>query len=154
MSRGSEDDTAFQLDLYLDRVLSGAVASVAMDDVPAAEPALAAAVGALERGAARFHPSFRFEERLAQRLRHVASGTTSVDVTSAVPRTTGVPGEVDVPGVLVPFGPVTAADRPRTYRRVGGVIVGGAIASGVSLASLAGAAALMVWRRARWERLV
>jgi len=39
-------------------------------------------------------------------------------------------------------------------RHLGGVLVGGAIASGVSIASLAGAAAVVVWRRAHWERLV
>ena len=135
-----DDEGAFQLDLYLDRVLAG-------DPAPStgwsmsAEPRLAAVGVLVADGAARFHPSSRFEERLARRLQAVASGHD---------------GGMAAPGIVLPFGPAVATERAHP-RRVGGVIVGSAIASGVSLASLAGAAALMVWRRARpdarWGRL-
>jgi hypothetical protein len=141
MTGTREDEGAFQLDLYLDQVLSG-------DAVPArgwmsgsTDPRLAGAATLVADGATRFHPSFRFEERLARRLRDAAAG---------------IDRDTADPAVVLPFGLAAAADRARS-RRVGGVIVGGAIASGVSLASLAGAAALVVWRRARpdarWGRL-
>jgi hypothetical protein len=136
-----EDEAAFQLDLYLDRVLGGDAAAAPGWMSGPADPRLADAAALVADGAARFHPSFRFEERLARRLRDAASG---------IERDSG-----DTP-VVLPFGLAAAADRARS-RRVGGVLVGSAIASGVSLASLAGAAALVVWRRARpdarWGRL-
>jgi hypothetical protein len=133
------DEGSIQLDVYLDRMLAGEV--LGPDDwrpsltADADLPRIAALVA---DGATRFHPSFRFEERLAVRLRDAALGLDRSAVGT---------------GVIVPFAPGSALDRARS-RRVGGVLVGGAIASGVSIASLAGAAALVVWRRARWERLV
>jgi len=159
----SDDEAATQLDLYLDRVLAGdadpgmdgsPVADVAdLEDVPAVadlavlalgsrlssiEPDLARVSALVAGGATRFHPSFRFEERLAARLRDSVVGLERGEA----PR-----------GVMVPFAPGPGPDRVRS-RHLGGVLVGGAIASGVSIASLAGAAAVVVWRRAHWERLV
>ncbi len=135
-----DDEGAFQLDLYLDRVLAGDPAPSTGWSV-SAEPRLAAVGVLVADGAARFHPSSRFEERLARRLQAAVSGHD---------------GGMAAPGIVLPFGPAVATERTHP-RRVGGVIVGSAIASGVSLASLAGAAALMVWRRtrpdARWGRL-
>ncbi len=141
----SEDEAAIQLDLYLDRVLAGEAGS-ATDGRPAAarpqvssvEPDLAHVAAHVADGATRFHPSFRFEERLATRLRDMVVG---LDRGAAAP------------GIVVPFAPGPGPDPVRS-RYLGGVLVGGAIASGVSIASLAGAAAVVVWRRARWERLI
>lgn len=150
MTGSSDDEAAIQLDLYLERVLAGGV-GLASDGYPVAklsepptdEPDLAHIAAVVADGATRFHPSFRFEERLAARLRDAVVG---------LDRGVLAPGVV-VPGVVVPFAPGTSPDRARS-RHLGGVLVGGAIASGVSIASLAGAAAVVVWRRARWERLV
>ncbi len=141
MTGTPDDEAAFQLDLYLDRVLAGGPAPAAALAVVPGRPELAHAAVLVADGATRFHPSFRFEERLARRLRDAAAGLDR---------------QPERPGVVVPFDLVDRADRGRS-RRVGGVLVGGAIASGVSIASLAGAAALVVWRRARpdarWGRL-
>jgi hypothetical protein len=141
----SDDEAAMQLDLYLDRVLAGDPGSMAAAGprtdgtlVTSVAPELAHAAVQVADGATRFHPSFRFEERLAARLRDAVVGLER-GVTS--------------PGIVVPFAPGPGLDRSRS-RYLGGVLVGGAIASGVSIASLAGAAAVVVWRRARWERLV
>jgi len=149
---GSPDEDAIQLDLYLDHVLAGGRAASISPSTTAENVDLSRTARLVASGAGRFHPSFRFEERLAVRLRDVASGLDVV-----VPgRDVVVPGrDVVVPGrgVLVPFAPGLPVD-PTRARHLGGLLLGGAIASGVSIASLAGAAALVVWRRARWERLV
>lgn len=140
MTGTPDDEGAFQLDLYLDRVLAGDPAPLSGWSA-SADPRLAAVALLVADGAARFHPSSRFEERLARGLQGAVSGPD---------------GGAHRPAIVLPFGPAVAEERARS-RRVGGVIVGSAIASGVSLASLAGAAALMVWRRARpdarWGRL-
>jgi hypothetical protein len=139
-----DDEAAIQLDMYLDRVLAGDAAATgggpSTDRSPssAVGPDLAYAAALVTHGATRFHPSFRFEERLSARLRDAVVGLDR-----------GVPA----PGVVVPFAPDTGPDRMRSHH-LGGVLVGSVIASGVSIASLAGAAAVVVWRRARWERLV
>jgi hypothetical protein len=138
VTRRPDDENALQLDLYLDRILAGdAVLEDGWLSGPADEGVARAAVSVAD-GATRFHPSFRFEERLARRLRDIAVGLDRMPAAG---------------GVLVPFGPAVATTRARS-RHLGGVLVGSAIASGVSIASLAGAAAIVAWRRARWERLV
>ena len=159
----SDDEAAIQLDLYLDRVLAGdpdpgtdgspdadlahqADVADVVDLTVLAEgsrlqsikPDLARVSAVVADGATRFHPSFRFEERLAARLRDSVVGLERGAATR---------------GVMVPFAPGPGPDRVRS-RYLGGVLVGGAIASGVSIASLAGAAAVVVWRRAHWERLI
>ena len=115
------------------------------DEVVAPDVRSAAAI--LERRLVRFHPSFRFEEALAARLRTAArrqSLTASGSVTEPPPAR---PAESDIAVVAFPDAGAPARDtdplawtsdaRPRT------LIVGGAIASGVSLAG----AALFAWRR-------
>ena len=133
---GVPDEDAIQLDLYLDHVLAGTSAATTSPDLNTANAGLADTVRLMASGANRFHPSFRFEERLAARLRDVASG-----LDASPPHR----------GVLVPFAAGASADTMRS-RHVAGVLVGSVIASGVSIASLAGAAAVVVWRRAHWER--
>lgn len=106
------EEGAIQSDAYIDALLSGhARLPVAL---PVAQNAPAASVRhvirVLERGMPRFHPSFLFEERLAEQLRALAEQ-----------------GNEGAPALLL-------------ERRV---VIGGAIASGVSLAG----AAVWAWRR-------
>lgn len=134
MSFGAKiDEEALQTDVYLDRLLARAVvlrAVTAEGEMPSPgsgvgpeiAPDLATTAHALSRTLVRFHPSFGFEERLAGRLRHGGSD-------QAVQRPTPLFRSLDL-------GPAPAA-----HGR--GLLVGGAIASGVSLAS----AALFAWRR-------
>ncbi|MBX3031130.1 MAG: hypothetical protein KF809_13365 [Chloroflexi bacterium] len=160
---GSDEDV-IQLDRYVDDLLAGSAHQAAglqpyqpheaagLQAGVAPEPVdddVRAAADVLHVALTRFHPSFRFEERLARRLRDAARDPV---------------GTTRTMGVVIPLGPLrdlaatgTRAGRMRS-RRVGGAILGGAIASGVSIASLAGAAALVAWRRGRsdtgWERML
>ena len=108
------EEGAIQSDAYIDALLSGharlPIALPAAKDAPA--PNVRHVIRVLERGMPRFHPSFLFEERLAQQLRALAEQ--------------GNEGQ-GTPQVLL-------------ERRV---VIGGAIASGVSLAG----AAVWAWRR-------
>jgi hypothetical protein len=97
------------------------------DDLDLHDPELAHAADVLSRSLVRFHPSFRFEERLAARLRLAGFGPMTARVPLAV-------------GLATPAPPLHVAGRvPRP------VLVGGAIASGVSIAG----AAVVAWRRLR-----
>jgi len=108
------EDGAIQSDAYIDALLDGharlPVALPVADDAP--EPDLRHAIRVLERGLPRAHPSFLFEERLADQLRALA--------------------EERVGGSA---GPTTIVIERRMF-------IGGAIASGVSLAG----AAMWAWR--------
>ncbi len=116
---------AIQTDIYLDWLLGGTIPRDARDE-PTAELRRTAEV--LQRSLVRFHPSFRFEERLADRLRAEATGQ---------PRQLG--SVIPFQGAAPPASSDVHADG-----RGRGLIVGGAIASGVSIAG-----ALFVWRRSR-----
>jgi hypothetical protein len=109
------EDGAIQSDAYIDALLSGharlPVPLPVAPNVPA--PNVRHAIRTLERGLPRFHPSFLFEERLADQLRALAEQRTDASV---------APAQVVI------------------ERRV---FIGGAIASGVSLAG----AAMWAWRR-------
>ena len=108
------EDGAIQSDAYIDALLDGH-ARMPMR-LPVAEaapsPSVRRVIRTLEHGMPRFHPSFLFEERLAEQLRALAderySGT--------------------------PVAPLVLRERR--------VVIGGAIASGVSLAG----AAMWAWR--------
>ena len=160
--RGGEADDALQVDVYLEALL----ASHDRRPQVAFELAPGDALDASERTAARFladhlvrfHPSFRFEEGLAARLRAVAGGSTAET------------GGADAGATLLAFpgtaaGPIDAAapataetdDSEHAAIAVDGsahrrfptqeqrrVLIGGAIASGVSLAG----AAIVAWRAA------
>ena len=117
------------------------------------DAATAAAAEALAVGAVRFHPPPRFEERLAARLRNAAAGS-QVTGTSRV-ADAPVPLPALVPAAAPATGPATGPAAWPVFRAVGigqavervprPVIVGGAIASGVSLAG----AAVVAWVRLR-----
>ena len=140
--RAGEADDALQVDIYLESLLAAHDRSprpipdrVMVDEL---EPSERRAADLLADHLLRFHPSFRFEEALAARLRAMAERSSA-----------GVPA----PTSLVPFpiadpeaaSALAAIERERLAalerRRV---LIGGAIASGVSLAG----AALVAWRAA------
>jgi hypothetical protein len=108
------EDGAIQSDAYIDTLLSGHARLPMHLPVAANAPAPSVrhAIRTLEEGMPRFHPSFLFEERLADQLRAL--------------------GEQQVEGAPAPIQIVIE-------RRV---FIGGAIASGVSLAG----AAMWAWR--------
>jgi hypothetical protein len=147
---GPEEDAALIADAYLDGLLASA-AGAGRSEGPerALDPDLAEVADALASGLVRFHPSFRFEERLALRLRRVARGEEEVparglpDLGRVVPDLARVVPEIGValPGVGREVG--RAVDR--VERMPVPVLVGGAIASGVSLAG----AAIVAWRLSR-----
>ena len=149
-------EDAIQTDAYLEMLLAGATAGAApTGDLPTVEgtaliaPALVGAARALRDALVRIHPSFRFEERLAGRLRAAVDGV-------ALPRAAGdpipfrsrptdaapgpIPGDVVAVGRLSVLAPSLPEPLDRLPRPV---LIGGAIASGVSLAGVA----LVAWRR-------
>ncbi len=184
----SDEEATLIEDAYIEALLasgSGA-ASLEADTTVPVDPHTARAVQALADGLVRFHPSFRFEERLAVRLREAARGRIAAG-TSWVPgeppvflgtRTAGIVAaeaagtgdtavRIDADQIahaataIGPFAiPDLAHALPDLGREVGRevgraververvpipVLVGGAIASGVSLAG----AAIVAWRLSR-----
>jgi len=123
--RRPTEEEAMQVDLYLESLLAASAPGPRpMGDEPSLDPGERAAARLLVSRLVRFHPSFRFEEALAARLRAAATG--------------GHPAER---ATVTAFPSVPAPARPalRDRRRV---LIGGAIASGVSLAGVA----LFAWR--------
>ncbi len=128
------DDAAIQADAYIDALLTGharspvAVAGGVHGPL-GRQPGVRDTIRLLERGLPRFHPSFLFEQWLADQLRRQSGGG----------------GDGDSTGRIVPIAiiraPASAAARLPDRR----LLVGGAIASGVSIAG----AAMLAWRRNR-----
>jgi hypothetical protein len=86
-------------DRYLEAILAGVDQAGEADRMtvePALDPETRRAVDAVRRALVRVHPSFRFEERLADRLASMAG---------AAPRASGV--VVPFPGQPAPDAPVT-----------------------------------------------
>jgi hypothetical protein len=112
------------------------------------DPELERAARALAAGAVRFHPSFRFEERLAARIR---SGVLAGPGQALRGVAGGPAGPLAQRVLALPVFSVITLD-PSGGSSVAGVVqrvpkpvlVGGAIASGVSLAG-----AVVAWRRLR-----
>lgn len=109
------EEAAIQSDAYIDALLAAHARQPVPWPAPAARPDVGVrhVIRLLENGLPRFHPSFLFEERLAQQLRDAAGATTT---------TAGDAGTL-------------AIDRR--------LLMGGALASGVSIAG----AAMLAWRR-------
>lgn len=125
------DEVAMQVDVYIDTLLAAhAPGPRRIVDDPTFDPGERAAAELLARRLVRFHPSFRFEEALAKRLRAWAGG----------------PGTSEA-GTVTTFPTTPAPARPAVRDRRS-VLIGGAIASGVSLAG----AALFAWRATRPPR--
>jgi hypothetical protein len=186
----SDEEATLIEDAYIEALLasgSGAASLEAATTAPV-DPHTARAVQALADGLVRFHPSFRFEERLAVRLREAARGriaagtswvpgeppvflgTHTVGIVAAEAAGTGdTPVRVEADQVArgAAIGPFAIPDLghaipdlghalPDIGREVGRaververvpipVLLGGAIASGVSLAG----AAIVAWRLSR-----
>jgi hypothetical protein len=124
-----QDEEALQTDAYIDSLLAGHVGGqlqVRPED-RGPEPAARSLIALLDQGLPRFHPSFLFEQALAARLRAAALGFTDEE------RLLG--GDV----IRLPVHAAGMASSVVVDRRL---LLGGAIASGVSLAG----AAVLAWR--------
>jgi len=131
-------------DRYLDSLLAIQPSpSLVLDGGPlGSDPSLSAAVRAVSRRLAtdlpRFHPSFRFEERLALRLAEVAASMR-------------LPVAAGAEGALVPIralhpatrDPLRATEGDDEWTDARPLLIGGAVAA--SALSLAGA--WLAWRR-------
>ena len=141
------DDAAIQADAYIDALLAGhgrtpmAVAADEGANGPLGrQPGVRDAIRLLDNGLPRFHPSFVFEEWLSRQLQSAAAvegrsegGERPVaEIVQIVIRPQGTP----------PRSTGTPSDRR--------LLVGGAIASGVSIAG----AAVIAWRRTARSRHV
>ncbi len=155
------DRHAERADRYLESLLA---ADAAAGDVPAdsrVDPEIRRAARLLRSTLVRVHPSFRFEERLAERLALAAAGV-AVDGRAMVadggersiqviPLPSLAPGRLGARGTGAPFGlslgmpaiavPSLAVPLAVPPNAVRPLVVGGAL-------SLAGAA-FLAWRRAR-----
>ncbi|MEX2548362.1 MAG: hypothetical protein WD830_11335 [Chloroflexota bacterium] len=131
------DDAAVQADAYIDALLTGhrrspaAVLADSATEGPLGHQAgVRDAIRLLEKSLPRFHPSFLFEEWLAEQLRRHAGRASEHEHSS---------------GKIIPIAvmrrPTASGSRLPDKR----LLVGSAIASGVSIAG----AAMFAWRRSR-----
>jgi hypothetical protein len=157
------EEEAFQVDAYLDELL--AITTTAPRALPEAiEPEVEWIARVVQRALARFHPSFHFEERLADRLAREAlaaaspaSGGSGSGISVGPPSMADLqePVSISTLPLLVRgdqgLAPATAGGPVMVLelRGRGGLLLGGAIASGVSIA---GAALIARARRARAEQ--
>jgi hypothetical protein len=111
--RASEADDALQVDIYLESLLAthGRSPLPIPDGRPAddLDPSARRAARLLADHLVRFHPSFRFEEALAARLRVVADRTQSSLDPSATVLAFPVAGAGEVAGTDDSAGAVAAA---------------------------------------------
>jgi len=132
-------ETAAQLDTAIDAILRqrGVLRSTT-------EGELVATARLLRDALPRFHPRFGFEELLAARLAAARRRERSEHVPEPTPiRPAGVSTGS---GADMTEGADTTEGIDRRRR---GLVAGGAIASGVSIAVPIAGAALVVWRRSR-----
>ncbi len=136
----SRGGAAADLDLAIDDLLTDRDRPLPMETAD-----LLATARLLHDALPRYHPRFRFEEHLAQRL--TAARRPSPDPL-ALSRRRAQAEDPAIPVIRLPYGAAsqTAASSPRRRR---GLLAGGAIASGVSLAIPIAGAALLAWRRGR-----
>jgi hypothetical protein len=143
------DEAAVQVDTYLDELLASRARPVPVaGDLPAE---LERTARLLRDALVRFHPSFRFEEDLASRLRTVADGAARASSLVRLPAPTAV-------AMAAGGASVGAADRSgvaASHERAR-VLLGGAIAWGVSTAPglppAGGRVRARGRRGSRWER--
>ena len=138
---GHDEGPALQTDAYIDALLSRHAGLPVVVPGPQLLPpaAMRRAIELLERALPRIHPSFVFEDRLAAQLRSAAAPTSDGDAQLGEVIVLPI-AQVGIAAAATPAGVGLAEHR---------LIVGGAIASGVSLA---GAAAMLAWRRSRHRR--
>ncbi len=126
------ENEAFVVDRYLESLLSRTPA-----DATDLAPELRETAAALAAGLPRYHPSFRFEESLAQRLAEAAAAMGP----AAEPVAGGAGAVIPFPRPLITDAALDG--RPGAFRPavIGGVLTSAAL-------SLAGAA-YVAWRRGR-----
>lgn len=103
------------------------------------EPAIREAVAVLQRTLVRFHPSFRFEERLAGRLR---------DGSGPGRRPQDQPGQV-IPFIRPAVRHLAQPDERSRGHRLGGAAIASAAIASAAIASASIAGAVFAWRHAR-----
>jgi hypothetical protein len=123
-------ETATQLDSAIDILLRQRDAASS-----STEGDLVTTARLLRDSLPRFHPRFGFEELLAARL-------AAARLRERPPEPTPIRPLLSAPGAAA--GVVESAERRRR-----GLVAGGAIASGVSIAVPIAGAAIVVWRRSR-----
>jgi hypothetical protein len=150
-----EDAAAIQTDAYIDTLLAAHAGTPILLPEPRLlpPPALRQTVELLERALPRIHPSFRFEQQLAARLRRAALAQQAGLPLPVEPGTQPSPAEVVAMPVALESRPEQALPSLPAVLGDRRVLLGGAIASGVSLAG----AAMLAWRirergrtRRRW----
>lgn len=131
------DEASIQSDAYIEALLGGharlPITLTTTAGVGPPEAGVRHVIRLLERGLPRFHPSFLFEEQLAAQLRAAARNAGDEDAL----------GENAAGGLAGPVAGVGAGEQPLFLDRR--LLIGGAFASGVSLAG----AAMLAWRRGR-----
>jgi hypothetical protein len=110
-ARDGEDADVLAADRYLETILaagdrSGDPAAGAAPEPPGLDPETRRAVDAVRRALVRVHPSFRFEERLADRLASMAGATART------------------PGVVVPFPAQRSAAPPDADPLLSAILAG------------------------------
>ena len=107
----SEEADVLAADRYLEAILAAGDQPTggAPSGQPGLDPETRRAVDAVRRALVRVHPSFRFEERLADRLASMAGAST------------GAPG---VPGVVVPFPDLRPAAAPEADPLLPAILAG------------------------------
>jgi hypothetical protein len=151
--RSTGPDSAIRLDAAIDHLLAGQAALLSTAGEPE-DLELLATAKLLHEGLPRFHPRFGFEELLARRLaganeaaRPPAVAVPSVGRAGRIGSPRSLPGTP--PDAGAPRSGEDAATDPRASLRRRGLVAGGAIASGLSLAIPIAGAALVAWRRSR-----
>jgi len=125
-------ETAARLDAAIDTLLQDP-----SGPRPVSDGGLVATARLLHEALPRMHPHFGFEELLAARL-----AARGMHAAAALPEPT--PIRTELAATESAQAAAAAAERRRR-----GLVTGGAIASGVSLAIPIAGAALVVWRRSR-----
>lgn len=151
LGRDAIEVEALITDRYLESLLAGhapaggastgdsasAARTAGRRGAPALDESVRFAIGALGRDLPRFHPSFRFEERLSLRLGELAA-------------TLRLPAAAGAEGVIIPLHGLDAASDPfdgadEDGRRMGRPIIIGSALTSAAL-SIAGVA-WVAWRR-------
>lgn len=113
----------------IDRLLDGL--PVASEDI---EPGMRRAAWIVRQTLVRFHPSFRFEEQLSERLRAESAGASATAATARL---------IPFPRLLPMHGPARSdADQPDGRGR--GYLLGGAAIASASIAGV-----VVAWRHVR-----
>lgn len=128
------DETAFELDVHIDRILRGEGTRPQSTATATPEGELVATARMLHEVLPRFHPRFGFEAALAARLTQRPEAARG--------------------GQPIAFPVASVSERALDVRHVWArhrreFVAGGAIASGVSIVIPLAGAALVRWRRSR-----